>query len=324
VEPVVISIVAYNGKEFLGRCLESVLAQTYQPVEIHLLDNASTDGTVEFVSQKFPTVDVFPSKRNLGFARGHNEVIRKTRSPFVLALNQDAYLSPTFVAELVEAMDKYPDTGIAGGKLYSLRGSNGNTAKANLIDMTWLDIEKKRRQVCYAQRHPDDGESGTPRLVFAMDGAAMMLRRSMLEEVQVEGEFFDEDFFAGKEDLDISWRAQLCGWRCLHVPSAIGWHFRTFTSADRRSTIAEGLKISSICNRYLLMVKNDLFSHFLRHLPHIAMYDLKIFGYVLLRERASLKGYAQALKLMPRAMRKRKAIMDRRKVNDDYILQWFR
>src|SRR5579863_4472496 len=99
VEPVVISIVAYNGKEFLGKCLESVLAQTYQPIEIHLLDNASTDGTVEFVSQEFPAVDVFPSKRNLGFAGGHNEVIRRTRSPFVLVLNQDAYLSPTFVAE---------------------------------------------------------------------------------------------------------------------------------------------------------------------------------------------------------------------------------
>jgi GT2 family glycosyltransferase len=324
VERVVISIVAYNGKEFLGRCLESVLAQTYQPIEIHLLDNASTDGTAEFVSQEFPTVDVFPSKRNLGFARGHNAVIRRTRSPFVLALNQDAYLSPTFVAELVEAIDKYPDVGIAGGKLYSLRGSNGNTDKANLIDMTWLDIEKKRRQVCYAQRQPDDGESVTPRLVFAMDGAAMLLRRSMLEEIQVEGEFFDEDFFAGKEDLDISWRAQLCGWRCLHVPSAIGWHFRTFTSADRRSTIAEGLKISSIRNRYLLMVKNDLFSHFLRHLPQIAIYDLKILGYVLVRERSSLKGYIQALRLIPRAMRKRRAIMGRKKVNNEYILQWFR
>src|SRR5882757_5544875 len=324
VKPVDISIVTFNGREFLPRCLESALAQTYQPIEIHLLDNASTDGTVEFVSRNFPTVNVIPSGVNLGFARGHNELIRRTHSPFVLALNQDAYLSPTFVAQLIEAMDLYPDAGIAGGKLFSLRGAYGNTDNANLIDMTWLDIEKKRRQVCYAQRQPDEGGPGPPRLVFAMDGAAMLLRRSMLKEIQVEEEFFDEDFFAGKEDLDISWRAQLCGWRCLHVPSAIGWHFRTFTSADRRSTIGEGLKISSIRNRYLLMVKNDLFSHFLRHLPYIAIYDLKVFGYVLLRERASLKGYMQALKLMPRAIKKRRAIMDRRKVNDDYILQWFR
>jgi GT2 family glycosyltransferase len=321
---VAVSIVTFNGKEFLRRCLESVLSQTHRPIEIHLLDNASTDGTSEFVSRNFPAVNVIPYRINLGFAGGHNEVIRRTRSHFVLVLNQDAYLSPTFVEELVKAMDGHPEAGIAGGKLYSLRGTNGSVHAANLIDMTWLDIEKKRRQVCYAQRHPDHGESGLPQFVFAMDGAAMLLRRSTLEDILIDHEFFDEDFFAGKEDLDISWRAQLLGWRCVYVPSAIGWHFRTFTSADRRSTISEGLKISSIRNRYLLMVKNDLLSHIVRHLPYIVMYELKLIGYVLLREHASLKGYGQALKLMPRAVKKRKAIMDRRKVDDDYMLQWFR
>ena len=99
---------------------------------------------------------------------------------------------------------------------------------------------------------------------------------------------------------------------------------RTFTSADQRRTIAEALKINSIRNRYLLMMKNDLFPHFLRHLPHIAIYDLKILGYVLLHERSSLKGYAQALRLFPRALMKRRAIMARKKVDDAYILQWFR
>jgi GT2 family glycosyltransferase len=321
---VAISIVAFNGKRFLQRCLDSVLAQTYQPAEIHLLDNASTDGTVEFVSKNFPSVELTASAVNLGFAAGHNAVIRKTRSSFVLALNMDACLSPTFVAELMAAMDAHPDVGIAGGKLYSLRNTQKNGDSGNIIDMTWLDIEKKRRQVCYAQLLPDDGQCTAPRFVFAMDGAAMLLRRSMLEEIQFDQEFFDEDFFAGKEDLDISWRAQLCGWRCLYVPSAVGWHVRTFTSSDRRSTISEALKINSIRNRYLLMIKNDLFPHFVRHLPHIAVYDLKILGYVLLHERSSLKGYAQALRLFPRAMKKRKTIMGRKKVNGDYIFQWFR
>jgi len=321
---VAVSIVTFNGKEFLPRCLDAVLSQTYRRIEIHLLDNASTDGTVDFVSRNFPTVEVIPSEVNLGFGGGHNAVIRKTRSSFVLALNQDAYLSPTFVEELITAMEAHPDVGIAGGKLYSLRNIQGNSSNGKIIDMTWLDIEKKRRQVCYAHLQPDRGECAVPRLVFAIDGAAMLLRRSMLEEIQFEQEFFDEDFFAGKEDLDISWRGQLCGWKCLHVPSAIGWHFRTFSSADRQSTIAEAFKINSIRNRYLLMMKNDLFPHFLRHLPHIAIYELKILGYVLLHERSSLKGYAQALRLFPRAMKKRRATMGRKKVNGDYILQWFR
>ena len=320
---VVVSIVAFNGKEFLSRCLESVLSQTYRFIDIYLLDNASTDGTVDFVLNRFPTVEVIASETNLGFAGGHNAVIRRTRSPFALVLNQDAYLGPTFVEELVAAMEAHPDVGIAGGKLYSLRNAQGNSNNETTIDMTWLDLEKKRRQVCYAQSRPDSGECAGPRFVFAMDGAAMFLRRSMLEEIQFEQEWFDEDFFAGKEDLDISWRAQLCGWRCLYVPSAIGWHFRTFTSADRRSGIAEALKRNSIRNRYLLMMKNDLLPHFLRHLLHIAIYDLEILGYVLLRERSSLKGYAEALRFLPRALRKRRVTMSRKTVSADYILQWF-
>jgi GT2 family glycosyltransferase len=323
-DPVTVSIVAYNGRLFLSRCLAAVFAQTYRPIQVHLLDNASTDGTVEFITANYPTVEVVQSKINLGFAAGHNALIRKTRSSFILALNQDAYLSPTFVEELVAAMKVHPEAGIAGGKLYSLRNPETNGVDEPIIDMTWLDIEKKRRFVCYAQMRPDNEEHSVPRFIFATDGAAMFLRRSMLEELQFEHEFFDEDFFSYKEDLDISWRAQLLGWKCLYVPTAIGWHVRTFTSGDRRATIAEALKLGSVRNRYLMLMKNDVFSHFLRHFLSIATYELTILGYILLRERSSLKGYGQALRLAPRAIKKRKAIMNRRKVSDDYILQWFR
>ena len=106
-----------------------------------------------------------------------------------------------------------------------------------------------------------------PKTCFATDGAAMFLRRSMLEEIQFEQEFFDEDFVTGKEDLDISWRAQLLGWKCLYVPLAVGWHVRTFAAADRRATIAEALKVGSVRNRYLMMMKNDLPALFFKAPP---------------------------------------------------------
>jgi len=269
-------------------------------------------------------VKVVSSRVNLGFGAGHNLIIRQTHSSFVLVLNQDAFLSPTFLEELIKAMKHRPDVGIAGGKLLSLRKVEPNTEAVDVIDMTWLDIEKKRRQVCYAHGQQDTGRPSTPTLAFAMDGAAMLLRRSMLADIEIEQEFFDEDFFAGKEDLDISWRAQLLGWKCLYVPAAIGHHIRTFTSKDRRSDISEPLKVNSIRNRYLLIVKNDLVVNFLRHFPYIAFYEAKIMGYVLLYERSSLKGYKQVLSLLPRALRKRRVIMSRKKVGSKYILGWFR
>ncbi len=322
---VAVSIVAFNGKEVLPRCLDSVLSQTYDAITIHLLDNASSDGTVRFVSEAYPTVEVLSSDVNLGFAAGHNAVIRKTRSSFVLALNQDAYLSKTFVEELVSAMRAYPDVGIAGGKLLSLRPSgNAHLETSNVVDMTWLDIEKKRRQVCYAQGQVDKEEPLSPSYVFAIDGAAMLLRRSTLRDLEIDSQFFDEDFFAGKEDLDISWRAQLLGWKCLYVPTAVGHHLRTFTPNDRRAEISDSLRVASIRNRYLLMVKNDLLPHFLRHFLSIALYDIKVIGYVLLREQSSFKGYVQFVRLLPKAKRKRKIIMQRRKADSAYMLKWFR
>lgn len=324
IDSVAVSIVSFNGKAFLQRCLDGVFSQTYSPTEVCLLDNASEDGTVDFVAKNFPSTKIISSKVNLGFGGGHNVIIRQARSTFVLVLNQDAFLSPTFLQELVTAMRNRPDVGIAGGKLYSMRKAEPNGNAAEVIDMTWLDIEKKRRQVCYAHSQPDTGQAAVPTLAFAMDGAAMLLRRTMLEEIQIDGEYYDEDFFAGKEDLDISWRAQLCGWKCLYVPSAVGHHFRTFTPKDRRSEISGVLKAGSVRNRYLLMLKNDLLKHFIRHFPHIAIYDLKILAYTLLYERSSLVGYKQALRLIPRALRKRKVIMGRKTVDDRYILQWFR
>jgi GT2 family glycosyltransferase len=323
-DSVLVSIVSFNGKTFLQRCLDCVLSQTYRPIEVCLLDNASEDGTVDFVAKNFPAVKLVSSKINLGFGGGHNVIIRQTYSTFVLVLNQDAFLTPTFLEELLTAVKDRPEVGIFGGKLYSLRRAEPNIEVGEVIDMTWLDIEKKRRQVCYAHSQPDKGQAAVPTFAFAMDGAAMLLRRTMLEEIQIDGEYYDEDFFAGKEDLDISWRAQLCGWKCLYVPSAIGHHFRTFTPKDRRSEISGVLRTSSVRNRYLLMLKNDLVKHFVRHFPHIAIYDLKILAYILLYERSSLEGYVQALRLVRRALRKRRVIMDRKKVDDAYILQWFR
>jgi GT2 family glycosyltransferase len=323
-ESVVVSIVSFNSKGHMGRCLDAVFSQTYRPLEVYVIDNASVDGTADFVAQNYPAAKLIRSSVNLGYGGGHNLAIRSTRASYVLALNPDADLSSTFIEELVSAMEKHPCTGIAGGKLYSLRGATIDYTSEKTIDVTWLDIEKKRRQVCYAQFDRDSAHSSSQRLVFAIDGAAMFLRRTMLEEIRIEGEYFDEDFFAGKEDLDISWRAQLCGWKCLYVPSAVGHHIRTFTSQDRRVDISEVLRTGSIRNRYLLIAKNDLLKHFLRHLPHIAIYDLKILAYVLLHERSSLKGYIQAVRLLPRAMKKRKIIMGRKKVEDAYVLQWFR
>lgn len=321
---VTVSIVSFNAKKHLKPCLDAITAQTHRPIAVYVFDNASVDDTSEFISANYSWVRLIRSEINLGYTGGHNAVIRESQSTYFLALNPDAYLSPTFIEELVKAMEKYPEVGIAGGKLYSLRHSKPNDTPDRIIDMTWLDIEKKRRQVCYAQFSKDVDQYSEERFVFAIDGAAPFLRRSMLKDIEIGHEYYDEDFFAGKEDLDICWHAQLCGWKCLFVPTAVGYHVRTFTPMDSRKAVPEVLRVSSVRNRYLVIAKNDLVKHFVRHLPYIVFYDLKVLIYVLLFERSSLKGYWDFLKLLPKTLTKRRIIMSRKVVSDDYILQWFR
>src|SRR5439155_12191208 len=108
-------------RKHVENCLNAVFLQTYYRFQVYLVDNASTDGTADFVARNYPDVKVIASTVNLGFGGGHNLVIRETQAPYVLVLNQDAYLSPIFLQELVTVMKNFSDVGIAGGKLYSLR-----------------------------------------------------------------------------------------------------------------------------------------------------------------------------------------------------------
>src|SRR5262245_38484812 len=135
-DSVVVSIVTFNGRHFLKECLKSVLSQTYAATEVYLFDNASTDGTVELVAQEFGTVKLISSDVNIGFGAGHNRVIKRTESSFVLVVNQDAFLDRGFLEELMAAVSSRDRVGIAGGKLLSSRTNGSKVYGEPTIDMT--------------------------------------------------------------------------------------------------------------------------------------------------------------------------------------------
>ncbi len=310
-----VNIVTWNSIKQLSSCLEAIHRQTFQDFQVIVVDNASHDGSPEFVEQCYPNAVVIRNTKNQGFCRAHNQAIRLADTDFIMPLNPDVIMTPTYIQNMFSTLLESKAVGIAAGKLYLPGGG--------ILDGAGLAVSKVRRQYLRGHLQRDDGKFNAREYVFGADGAAPLYRMEMLEDIKLGDEYFDEDFFAHKEDLDLSWRAQLLGWKCVYVPTAVAYHDRSFKPSSRKQMSRE-IKLHAIKNRYLAIVKNDLPVLFLRHLPYILWYDLKILGYLVLFERSSLLGIVEFIRILPRALRKRKLVMERRRVSSNYMIQWFR
>jgi GT2 family glycosyltransferase len=165
--------------------------------------------------------------------------------------------------------------------------------------------------------------SHTPFEVFGVSGAAAMFRTSFLRDVAVDGEIFDEDFFAYREDADLAWRGRLFGWRALCDPGAVAYHVRRVTPAARRELPAD-VNMHSVKNRFLLRLKNQGVYLALRNLPFELARDLVVLAAALTVERSSLPAFPWLWRNRKRVVAKRRAIQQRRKVSDRELARWFR
>ncbi|MBI5929656.1 MAG: glycosyltransferase family 2 protein [Chloroflexi bacterium] len=312
-----VHIVTYNSAAHIEMCLDSLLNQQSVEFGVLVVDNASSDDTVAQVEKKGVEVVVNPDNR--GYSAAHNLAIGRTQSEYVLTLNPDVWLAPDYLAKMVAVLDENPQLGSAAGRLLRVE-KLGETPQ--LIDSTGLLMSRSRRQLL---RNCGDPVAQTPMQgdrVFGPDGAAAVYRRAMLEDIAIEGEIFDEDFFMHKEDVDVCWRAQLRGWQSAYVPEAVGHHIRGFRPGHRERVSAD-MRFLGVRNRYLLMMKNEITPHFWRDAPAILWYDLKILGFILLKERASLRAFGSAWQLRRRMMSKRRIIQAGRKVEWQQLCGWF-
>jgi GT2 family glycosyltransferase len=319
---VTINILTWNHRTFLPRCLECVLQQTYEDIELVVTDNASDDGSPEFVKDHFPAIRLIENGQNIGYAAGHNQAIHVSTGKYFMPVNPDVFMQPTFLEELVKHIRTAKDVGMGQGKLLKVQWQGGDFVEEGVLDSVGLEIHKNRKN--YEQGH---GEKAQDRYeysqpIFGPLGAAPLYKREMLEDIAVHGEYFDESFFAYREEVDLAWRAQLLGWKCIYVPSAKAFHVHAYNPATRKDQPRWQRRLQ-FRNRYLLMLKNDSLKNFLLHFPHILGYELLALAYVLLREPHLLGGYLDFLQLVPDAWRKRRVIQARKRVSDSYMRQWF-
>lgn len=313
-EKVSIQIVTYNSADHIVNCLEAVFSQSYPIAQVIIVDNASTDATLRLLEPYKEQALFLFNEHNVGFAPAHNQALAHSGGDFCLILNPDVIMHHDYIANLIKVMSNDSHIGSTTGKLL-LKSSPG------MIDSTGLVINKARRAFDRdaGKMDPENVRPNHEQLqsedhveVFGVSGAAAMYSRSMINGISVDGQFFDESFFAYKEDVDVAWRAQIYGWSSYYVPNALADHERGWKGGSRNKQPLF-IRRHSYINRYRMMLKNDRFSYILRHSLYLLPYELASLAYFLLREPMVLKAWVHLLRDLPRLLRQRKVIQARSK-----------
>ena len=290
-------IVNYLTEAYLGRALESVAAQN-PPSEIVLVNNGSQWLPPDTLA-KHPSLTVIENESNVGFARANNQGIAAAGGKFVCLLNADAYLSDGFFAAVARAFDAHPEAGWIAPKILS-------AADPSVIDAAGHIFHSDRTAANRGAGERDDKQYDLEEFVFGATAACAVYRGEMLDAIAVDGEVFDADFFAYYEDVDLDWRANMMGFRCLYLPSAVAYHVGAGSGARRsRAILIEAEK-----NRYLMVAKNDRLSSQAAAFLPLLVYELYHAAYVVAHPYL-LPALSRYFALLPRALHKRKIIQQR-------------
>ena len=281
--------------------LPSLAAQDYGDHDVLVVDNGSTDGSVAYLRERWPQVEVLALPENLGFAPAVNRAIEATESELVALLNNDMELEPQWLSALVDELDRHPEAGSATSKLLDFN-------RRDVLDGTgdtlaWTGNANRR-----GQGDPDTGAYDSEREVFSPCAGAALYRRRVFEDVGL----FDEDFFAYVEDVDWGFRARLRGWGCRYVPESVAYHLGAATT--RRTTDLE--VYLNRRNQIALVLKNFPASAFVRYGWLVVVEQLHALwlAYRTKTVRRQLRAWRDAARQLPRTLAKRREIQRRRKV----------
>ncbi len=297
----------WNGLKFLETCLDALRRQTYPAVEVILVDNASSDGSQAFVRERFPEAHLVELPENRGFTGACNAGMMAARGSVIALLNNDTEADANWAAAVMDAFARHPEAGMVASKmlLFDKRDHIHTTG-----DFFTVDGRPGNRGVW--QR--DEGQYEREEYVFSACGGSSAYRKAMLDQIGL----LDEDYFFSLEDVDLGWRAQLTGWRCLYTPSAIVYHHLSATGGGVTASYYDGR------NLILLLLKNYPAALWRK-------YGLRIVG-VQLRSawralrawrgaaaRARLRGMLAGLRDGFRAWSKRRETQAMRTVTIDYL-----
>ncbi len=308
-------IVNWNQWPLLKACLQSLEEQSFQDFEVIVVDNGSTDGSAQKVRGDFPQTQLIALDDNVGFCVANNLAIGRVHGRYVALLNNDTVASPDWLHELSQALDRHPEVGFCASKVLLWENPE-------LVDVCgdYFTVEGVADKIGHnqpARLFTEEVE------VFGASAAAAIYRRSMLEDIGL----FDEDFFMTHEDSDLSFRAQLMGYHCLFVPTAIVQHH-----------LSKSIGASS--DFHYRQSRRNVEFVFLKNMPmkwlvkysvsHVAANAILFISDVLHgRAVVYLQAKISAFQMLPGILKKRRKIQADRRASDEYIMGilthgWFR
>lgn len=326
---VIAHMIVWNSYRYLPELFASLDAQEYKDFTIRVLDNGSTDESYAYLHAHYPHTVVVRNVRNLGFAPGHNQLIRFTlehlrseelENTAILIMNPDMILDAGMVKELVAALESDASIDAVQPKLYRAFAEHAGdevleeTVKSDILDTTGMRVTKGWRMVDRGAGEIDRGQYDGKRDLFAPTGTCSLYRASALRDVLVNGEFYDGEFNTYREDCDLAWRWRWSGHRSSFVPSAKAWHYRGMAGAERltlwqRLVNRRGqrpfLAALSTRNQLFVLLKNLTLADLFRSLPWLMFHEGGRVAYGFFFEPETRKMLMAAPRLVPSMLRKR-------------------
>jgi GT2 family glycosyltransferase len=297
----------WNGAHLLPTCLDSLRRQSYAEREVIVADNASTDGSLELLARDYAEVRALALPSNRGFTGACNAGLQASHGEFVALLNSDTEADERWLEQVIAAFGRHPEVGLVASKMLLFdRRETLHTAG----DLYRLDGVPVNRGVW--QR--DEGQFDREEYVFSACGGSAAYRRTTLDEIGL----FDDDFFFSCEDVDLAWRAQLAGWKCVFAPQAIVYHKLAATGGGPTASFYDGR------NTVWVIAKNYPGSLWKRHWRDVARAQWRIAREALkawrgAAARARLRGQLAGLLGLPKMLRKRRVIQSSRRISDDEL-----
>ncbi|MBU2566755.1 glycosyltransferase [Patescibacteria group bacterium] len=324
-----VNIVTWNSMAYLPSLFDSLDEQDAD-FRIIVVDNASTDGSGSFVTDGRPHVTMLRNMNNFGFTRGHNQAIQLSLSGwqgqdlanrYIFVCNPDLECDPKCLSEMTKFMDEHPDIDACMPKLYQAHmrideADQKTTDRTNILDATGMVLTKARRAYDRGASEPDQGQYDGSIEIFGVCGAASFFRASSVIRIMDENQFYDDAFFAYKEDLDIAWTMRRLNMKSAFVPSAIAWHHRRAPSQPRHGWLKAFksrqykpafVNYLSTRNHTWTLLKHLHASDLFFHAPWIIPYEFAKLIAALL-SLASLKGYLASIGGLGRISKQRKRL----------------
>jgi|ERR1035437_456258 GT2 family glycosyltransferase len=282
-DKVSVVLLNWNGIKYVEKCVKSVIDQVYENIEFIIVDNASTDGSIQKLQEKYPSLRYIQNESNLGFAKGMNQGIEISKGDYILLLNNDVYLDSNYIKDGLSRLQKDENIGFIGGLEYMWKDDT-------LTDILHISCGpmylRKRMQITGNKQLYNE------QYCFGITGSFPIVRKKMLDDIfTVSGYYFDEDFGTGWEDTDMRFRAFLRGWKTLYYPEIRAWHILSASDEGK-------IRLTDKNSKYQVRIFRNRYFVILKDLPHEIMKWLRI--HLFLAEVLIIPYY---LILYPRAFR---------------------